>query len=33
MSPLQELLADVPQVGQVRWIGVRPKAREAMLEV
>ena len=33
MSPLQELLAEVPQVGQVRWIGVRPKAREAMLEV
>lgn len=33
MSPLQELLAEVPQVGRVRWIGVRPKAREAMLEV
>ncbi|MFH6598998.1 MOSC domain-containing protein [Ectopseudomonas khazarica] len=33
MSPLQGLLADVPQSGRVRWIGVRPKAREAMLEV
>ncbi|QTS87358.1 MOSC domain-containing protein [Ectopseudomonas khazarica] len=33
MNPLQELLADVPQSGRVRWIGVRPKAREAMLEV
>ena len=33
MSPLQELLAEVRQVGRVRWIGVRPKAREAMLEV
>ncbi|MFI7867818.1 MOSC domain-containing protein [Ectopseudomonas khazarica] len=33
MSPLQELLADVPQSGRVRWIGVRPKPREAMLEV
>lgn len=33
MSPLQELLAEVPQSGRVRWIGVRPKAREAMLEV
>lgn len=33
MSPLQQLLAEVPQIGQVRWIGVRPKAREAMLEV
>ncbi|MDH0097390.1 MOSC domain-containing protein [Ectopseudomonas hydrolytica] len=33
MSPLQQLLAEVPQIGQVRWIGVRPRAREAMLEV
>ncbi len=33
MSPLQELLAEVPQSGRVCWIGVRPKAREAMLEV
>ncbi len=33
MSPLQELLADVTQSGRLRWIGVRPKALEAMLEV
>jgi MOSC domain-containing protein YiiM len=33
VSPLQALLAEVPQVGRVRWIGVRPKARAAMLEV
>ncbi|NQD91754.1 MOSC domain-containing protein [Pseudomonas sp. CrR25] len=31
MSPLQELLAAVPQRGRVRWIGVRPVARGAML--
>jgi MOSC domain-containing protein YiiM len=30
---LQELLAEVPQVGRVRWIGVRPAARATMLEV
>ncbi|MGE8363064.1 MOSC domain-containing protein [Pseudomonas sp.] len=33
MSPLQELLATVPQQGQVRWIGVRPALREPMLEL
>ncbi|MFI8745482.1 MOSC domain-containing protein [Pseudomonas sp. NPDC077186] len=33
MSPLQELLAEVPQVGRVRWLGVRPAARATMLEV
>ncbi|WP_295473129.1 MOSC domain-containing protein [uncultured Pseudomonas sp.] len=31
MSPLQQLLADVPQQGQVRWIGVRPQSRAPML--
>ncbi|HWV10065.1 MAG TPA: MOSC domain-containing protein [Pseudomonas sp.] len=33
MSPLQELLAAVPQQGQVRWIGVRPALRAPMLEL
>lgn len=33
MSPLQQLLAAVPQQGQVRWIGVRPTAHAAMLEL
>jgi hypothetical protein len=33
MSPLQELLADVPQTGCVRWIGVRPESRGDMLEL
>lgn len=33
MSPLQELLATVPQQGRVRWLGVRPQARGAMLEL
>ncbi len=33
MSRLGELLAAVPQQGQVRWIGVRPAARAAMLEL
>lgn len=33
MSPLQELLADVPQQGRVRWIGVRPASRAEMLEL
>lgn len=32
-SPLQALLSSVPQQGQVRWIGVRPSARGAMLEL
>ncbi len=32
MSPLHELLASVPQCGQVRWLGVRPQSRGAMLE-
>ncbi|MET1081088.1 MAG: MOSC domain-containing protein [Pseudomonas sp.] len=31
MSPLQELLARVPQQGRVRWIGVRPASRAPML--
>ncbi|MFJ4145433.1 MOSC domain-containing protein [Pseudomonas sp. NPDC089734] len=33
MSPLQELLADVPQRGTVRWIGVRPQSRADMIEL
>lgn len=33
MSPLHELLAAVPQQGCVRWIGVRPAARAAMIEL
>ncbi|MDX5371439.1 MAG: MOSC domain-containing protein [Pseudomonadaceae bacterium] len=31
MSSLPELLAEVPQRGRVRWIGVRPEARADML--
>lgn len=33
MSPLQELIADVPQQGRVRWIGVRPQSRSQMIEL
>ncbi|NRH27220.1 MOSC domain-containing protein [Pseudomonas sp. MS19] len=33
MSPLQELLAAVPQQGRVRWIGVRPASRAPMIEL
>ena len=33
MSPLQALIAAVPQPGQVRWIGVRPESRGPMLEL
>lgn len=33
MKTLPELLAEVPQIGQVRWIGVRPESRGAMLEL
>ncbi|MGY4533769.1 MOSC domain-containing protein YiiM [Pseudomonas sp. TE3786] len=33
MSELLELIADVPQQGEVRWIGVRPVARQPMLEL
>jgi MOSC domain-containing protein YiiM len=33
VSPLQQLLAAVPQQGLVRWIGVRPEARAEMLEL
>jgi MOSC domain-containing protein YiiM len=33
VSPLQELIADVPQTGRVRWIGVRPESRADMLEL
>lgn len=32
-SPLQALLAAVPQEGQVRWIGVRPLARGEILQL
>ena len=32
MSELLELLATVPQCSRVRWLGVRPQARGAMLE-
>lgn len=32
MNTLAELLAEVPQRGRVRWLGVRPQSREAMLE-
>ena len=32
MSELLELLANVPQCGRVRWLGVRPQSRGAMLE-
>lgn len=32
-SPLQALLADVPQQGLVRWIGVRPESRVDMIEL
>jgi MOSC domain-containing protein YiiM len=33
VSPLHELLAAVPQQGCVRWIGVRPASRAAMIEL
>lgn len=33
MIPLKELLAQVPQSGEVRWIGVRPSARAPMVEI
>jgi len=33
MSPLQELIAHVPQMGRVRWIGVRPAPHEPMIEL
>jgi MOSC domain-containing protein YiiM len=33
VSPLHELLAAVPQQGRVRWIGVRPASRAAMIEL
>ncbi|CAI8811203.1 MOSC domain-containing protein [Pseudomonas sp. IT-P253] len=33
MSPLQELIAQVPQQGRVRWIGVRPQSRSHMIEL
>ncbi|RBJ72963.1 MOSC domain-containing protein, partial [Pseudomonas sp. MWU12-2534b] len=33
MTPLQQLIADVPQTGRVRWIGVRPEARGPMIEL
>ncbi|MDX9671080.1 MULTISPECIES: MOSC domain-containing protein [unclassified Pseudomonas] len=33
MTPLQQLIADVPQTGRVRWIGVRPEFRGPMLEL
>jgi MOSC domain-containing protein YiiM len=31
VSPLQELIAQVPQTGRVRWIGVRPQSRSPMI--
>jgi len=31
VTPLQQLIADVPQTGRVRWIGVRPESRGPML--
>ncbi|WP_433737179.1 MOSC domain-containing protein [Pseudomonas putida] len=33
MSPLQQLIAEVPQQGRVRWIGVRPQSRSPMFEL
>lgn len=33
MTPLQQLIADVPQTGRVRWIGVRTESRGPMLEL
>ena len=33
MSPLQALIAEVPQTGRVRWIGVRPQSRSQMIEL
>lgn len=30
---LQDLIARVPQVGEVRWIGVRPEREAPMLEI
>ena len=33
MSPLQELIAEVPQTGRVRWIGVRPQGHAPMIEL
>jgi len=33
MIPLKELLAQVPQRGAVRWIGVRPAGRTPMIEI
>lgn len=33
MSPLQELIGEVPQQGRVRWIGVRPQSRSPMIEL
>ncbi|MGE1177740.1 MOSC domain-containing protein [Pseudomonas sp. BW7P1] len=31
MTPLQQLIADVPQTGRVCWIGVRPESRGPMV--
>jgi len=31
VTPLQQLIAEVPQTGRVRWIGVRPESRGPML--
>jgi len=33
VTPLQQLIADVPQTGCVRWIGVRPESRGPMIEL
>lgn len=33
MIPPKQLLAQVPQSGEVRWIGVRPASRAPMVEI
>jgi len=33
VTPLQELIAEVPQQGCVRWIGVRPERHAPMIEL
>jgi len=33
VSPLHELIAEVPQQGRVRWIGVRPEPHVPMIEL
>ncbi len=31
-TPMQQLLNDLPQVGKVEWLGVRPAQKKAMIE-